>query len=70
MSKTVTCMTCMNAMLHRYNNNPVLASCLCQPQPYDTRFPYQVEVASVLRKCAKYVESDVVKTVQQRLKAV
>ncbi len=68
-NKMVTCMTCLNAMLHRYGSNPILASCICKPQPYDARFPYQVEVASTQRHCPTYKLSDVEKSVQIRVKA-
>lgn len=66
--KAVCCMNCAKAMLHRYDNNPILAACLAQPQPWDDKFPYAVEVASVLRSCNDHEESDVQKMVQQRTK--
>ena len=50
----VTCESCQHAMLHRYADNPLLASCRKQPQPYDTRFPFVVEVARSPRLCAAY----------------
>ena len=66
--KAVCCMNCVKAMLHRYDNNPILAACQAKPQPWDNKFPYAVEVASMLRSCDTYVESDVQKMVQQRTK--
>ncbi len=68
-NKTVSCMTCMNACLHRYGNNPILAACLCKPQPYDDRFPYIVEVANIPRKCANYKQSLETKIVEIRVVA-
>lgn len=65
----VRCMTCKHGPLHRYGNNPILAACLKQPQSYDERFPYQIEVASTLRHCAMYAEATEVKEVEQRSKA-
>ena len=62
----VCCMNCKNAQLHRYDNNPILAACMCQPQPYDMRFPYAIEVARHMRYCGDWKESDIVKTVEQR----
>lgn len=65
----VTCMECMHALLHRYGMNPILSACQQKPQPHDAKFPYQVEVASCKRKCAGYEKSNIVKTVQIRVKA-
>lgn len=65
----VTCMDCMHALLHRYGMNPILSACQQKPQPHDAKFPYQVEVASCKRKCAGYEKSNIVKTVQIRIKA-
>ena len=62
----VTCMDCKNSLLHRYGNNPVLAACKAQPQPYNVRFPFAVEVAGVKRKCPCYINSTEVKTIEQR----
>lgn len=50
----VTCEDCLHAMLHRYGDNPLLASCSKKPQPNDTRFPFVVEVARSPRLCAAY----------------
>lgn len=65
----VRCMACKHGLLHRYGNNPILAACMKQPQSYDERFPYQIEVASCLRHCAMYAEATEVKEVEQRSKA-
>ena len=65
--KTVTCMDCMKAMLHRYGNNPILAACQAQPQPGNEKFPFAVEVASCQRICVNYIFSDVQKQVIQRI---
>lgn len=66
--KTVCCMNCVKAMLHRYDNNPILAACQAQPQPHNEKFPYAVEVAGVMRNCDNHEESKVQKVVQQRTK--
>lgn len=65
----VNCMDCHHAMLHRYNNNPILAACEAQPQPYNDRFPFKVEIASYMRYCACHKHTDAQKVVQQRYKA-
>ena len=65
----VCCMNCEHALLHRYGTNPVLAACKCQPQQYDKRFPYAVEVASCMRHCSMWKESKVEKVIEQRKKA-
>lgn len=62
----VSCMNCMHSLLHRYGNNPILAACQQQPQPYDVRFPYQVEVASCLRKCELWSLCVGEKVIEQR----
>lgn len=62
----VCCMNCLHAQLHRYGNNPILAACLCQPQPNNERFPYVVEVASPLRKCKSWKLDPNEKEVEQR----
>lgn len=62
----VCCLNCLNALLHRYGNNPILAACLCQPQPNNERFPYVVEVASLLRKCKSWKLDPNEKEVEQR----
>lgn len=62
----VTCLSCKHAHLHRYDNNPVLAACLKQPQMANPRFPYTVEVAGAPRHCKLYVQELKEKTVEQR----
>lgn len=64
--KLVCCLNCLHANLHRYGNNPTLAACQCKPQPDNERFPYQVEVASHLRKCSDWKMDPQRKTVEQR----
>ena len=64
--QAVCCRTCAHGPLHRYGNDPLLASCLKKPQEYDSRFPYQVEVANCLRSCSMYAEATEVKEVEQR----
>lgn len=66
----VSCMDCKHAILHRYDNNPILAACRCQPQSYDDRFPFVVEVASYLRHCSNWKKSETKKTVEQRTRRV
>lgn len=65
----VCCLNCEHALLHRYGTNPILAACKCQPQQYDERFPYVVEVASYMRHCSMWKESKVEKVIEQRKKA-
>lgn len=62
----VTCMDCKHAALHRYGNDPILAACHCKPQPANERFPFEVEIASVLRLCATYRKDNSPKEVEQR----
>ena len=62
----VCCMSCLHAQLHRYDNNPILAACLDQPQPHNERFPFVVEVASLLRKCKSWKLDPNEKEVEQR----
>lgn len=45
------CKCCLWAHLIQYDQNPVLAECLRKPQPYNTCFPYTVEVAGCTRNC-------------------
>ena len=66
--KAVCCLNCLHAQLHRYGNNPILAACLCKPQPDNERFPYQVEVASFLRNCSDWKYDPNEKTVELRSK--
>lgn len=67
-SKLVRCTNCLHAKLHRYGNNPILAACKCKPQPDNERFPYQVEVASVLRHCSDWKQDTQTKEVELRSK--
>lgn len=64
----VSCKNCIHAKLHRYGNNPILAACECQPQPYDDKFPFAIEVACVMRNCRKWAYDPVEKEVEQRSK--
>lgn len=64
----VTCMTCAHAALHRYDNNPILAACHCKPQPGNEQFPFEIEIASLLRKCVSYTAEKATKEVEQRYK--
>lgn len=50
----VRCNTCLHAHLHRYDSNPILAACHAKPQPDNERFPFEIEVASILRLCNEY----------------
>ena len=63
------CMNCLHAHLHRYGSNPILAACECKPQPYDVKFPFAIEVASVMRRCSDWKLDPVEKEVEQRSKA-
>lgn len=69
-AKLVCCMDCAHGPLHRYDNNPVLAACHKKPNCMNERFPYQVEVASVMRRCVDYQKSLVAKVIEQRSKVV
>lgn len=66
--KLVHCLNCLHAGLHRYGINPVLAACHAKPQPGNAKFPYQVEIASALRKCSDWQLDPNEKTVEQRIK--
>lgn len=66
--KVVCCLNCLNALLHRYGNNPILAACKCKPQPDNERFPYVVEVACHLRRCSDWKLDLERKTVEIRSK--
>lgn len=66
--KVVCCLNCLNALLHRYGNNPILAGCKCKPQPDNERFPYAVEVACHLRRCSDWKLDPVKKEVELRSK--
>ena len=62
----VSCMDCANSCLYQYGNDPVLSACQAKPQPYNVRFPYEVEVARVKRSCSLYVKSNVEKVIEHR----
>lgn len=68
--KCICCRCCLHAMLMQYGkHDPVLAECLKQPNLDDERFPYQVEVAGVPRKCAMHTyQAEAEKTIQKRVK--
>ena len=65
----VCCLNCEHALLHRYGTNPILAACKCQPQQYDERFPYVVEVASYMRHCSNWELATGEKEIEIRSKA-
>ena len=65
-SPIVTCASCLYGRLHRYGNNPILAACEQKPQQGNVRFPFAVEVASVLRRCSLHKLSPVQKTIEYR----
>lgn len=67
-NKLVSCMNCLRAKLHRYGTNPILSACQCKPQPNNERFPFQIEVASVLRKCSDWKLDSTNKEVELRSK--
>ena len=67
-NKLVCCLNCLHAGLHRYGSNPILSACHAQPQPENEKFPYQVEIASPLRKCIDWKLDANEKTVEQRVK--
>ncbi len=67
-NKLVCCLDCLHAMLHRYGTNPILAACQCKPQYNNERFPYQVEVASPVRRCSDWDLDPQNKEVEQRKK--
>ena len=68
MKVPVTCLTCEHAHLHRYDNNPVLAACRKKPQEGNERFPFEIEIASLLRLCKPYKKSRTTKEIEQRFK--
>ena len=68
-SKLVCCLNCVNAQLHRYGCNPILSACMAKPQQDNVRFPFEVVVASFLRKCSSWAESETENVVEQRIKA-
>ena len=66
--KVVCCLNCLHANLHRYGNNPILAACMCKPQPDNEKFPYAVEVACHLRRCVDWKLDPERKVVELRSK--
>lgn len=66
----VDCTDCHWAQLFRYDapGDPVLAECMKKPQPYAPRHPYAVEVARARKICPMHLHTDVVKTIQVRIK--
>ena len=64
------CTDCLWANLVQYDGprDPLLAECTKKPQPNDTRFPYQVEVARSKKLCPHHEHTDIVKVPQQRVK--
>lgn len=69
----VCCMTCLHSLLHRYDNNPVLAA--CQKKPNMTglnaeRFPFEVDVAITMKRCELYDHEAGNKVIELRKKAV
>lgn len=64
----VRCLNCLHADLHRYDNDPILAACHQKPQPDNERFPFEIEVANILRLCAGWKFDASEKTVEQRTK--
>ncbi|UKK52132.1 hypothetical protein L6472_06010 [Prevotella sp. E13-17] len=49
------CLTCKHARLLQHGNNPIIAECLMHPQPWNTKFPYEREVANWPNSCSDYV---------------
>lgn len=68
--KFVCCLNCLNAKLHRYDNDPILAACMCKPQPDNEKFPYDVQVACHLRSCSKWKLDPNKKEVEKRSKKI
>jgi len=65
--KLVCCRNCMHASLIQYGDNPVLAQCLKKPDPYNEKFPYDVDVAGSPRLCAMHQEAIGEKWIQKRI---
>lgn len=65
----VDCTDCQHACLVQYDkpNDPLLAECLCQPQPYSSTHPYAVEVARAKKHCAHHVHTDEEKWIEHRI---
>ena len=65
----VTCENCLHAILHRYDNDPLLAGCMKKPQPHDSRFPYVVEIARTPKRCISYDYDASPKQIEVRVKS-
>lgn len=65
----VCCRDCFWANLYRYDKNPVLAECRKQPDYYNPKFPYAVDVASRMKECKMHKHQEEEKYIQQRVKA-
>ena len=65
-SRTVMCRYCLHSDLIQYDHNPILAACHKQPQPYNARFPYKIEVACVERCCSMYALCTKEKEIERR----
>lgn len=63
----VCCMDCAYSRLIQYSNNPIVADCICKPQPGNDKFPYVREVARPLRQCDDHRHTDEVKNVECRV---
>ena len=63
---TVRCKDCKWAHLIQYDQNPILAECLRNPQPGNARFPYKVEVAMILRICILHIFDPTEKEIEHR----
>ena len=65
----VDCTDCQHACLIQYDkpNDPLLAECLCQPQPYSSTHPYAVEVARAKKRCAHHTHTDETKWIEHRV---
>ena len=68
--RAVECTDCLHARLIQYDapRDPLLAECTRKPQPYSSRFPYQVEVARAKKCCIMYEHTDEVREPQLRAK--
>ena len=64
------CTDCLWANLVQYGGpqEPLLAECTKKPQSYNSRFPYQVEVARAKKLCPYHQHTDVAKVPQIRVK--
>lgn len=60
------CRYCYHSHLIQYDQNPVLAECMMQPQAGNTRFPYKVEVANVERNCKPFKYDPSPKEIEHR----